>query len=62
MIIINFGEVKIRRSYDTEVRLCNCYNQSCKGRFLIKVGSPFLVCPDEAFRLKLITNIKQYYK
>ena len=59
--VMRYDEVTIIRKYETEIRLCTCYKQSCKGRFLVKVGSPFTVCPDEAFRLLLIKNIIEYY-
>lgn len=56
-----YSDITIYRKYYTEIRLCKCYKQSCKGKFLIKKGSAMLVCPDEAFRLGLVKNIKEYY-
>lgn len=56
-----YSDITIYRKYYTEVRICNCYNQSCKGRFLVKRGSKMLVCLDEAKRLKLITTAYEYY-
>jgi len=49
------------RPYSTEIRLCNCYEQKCRGRFLVKTTSIMTVCPDEAKRLKLIKTIDEYY-
>lgn len=60
--VMKYDEVTIIRKYETEIRCCNCYSQSCKGRFLVKVGSPFTVCSDEAFKLKIIKTIDEYYK
>lgn len=50
------------RPYKTEIRLCNCHQQDCKGRFLVKVSSTMTVCPDEAVRTGQIINISEYYK
>ena len=57
-----YGDIAIYRQYFTEVRLCNCYMQTCKGRFLVKKESDWLICPDEAIRLKLIKCYAEYYK
>jgi hypothetical protein len=49
------------RPYKTDIRQCNCAMQTCKGRFIVKQDSPFTVCLQEAKRLKLINNTKEYY-
>ena len=47
----------INRPYKTEVRLCDCYSQECKGRYLTKVGSHQTVCLFELQRLNYQNNI-----
>jgi hypothetical protein len=47
----------ISRPYKTEIRLCDCYSQECKGRFLTKVGSSQTVCLFELRRLEFKNKI-----
>jgi hypothetical protein len=49
------------RPYKTVVRECRCYEQKCRGRFLVKTTSTMTVCPNEAKRLLLIKTIDEYY-
>jgi hypothetical protein len=44
------------RPYQTEVRICNCEKQDCKGRFLVKVNSEQTVC---LYELRRITYDKK---
>lgn len=46
------------RPYKTEVRLCDCYMQDCRGRFLAKVGSNQTVCFQELERLNYKNKIQ----
>lgn len=48
----------INRPYQTEIRLCQCENQECRGRFLVKVGSSQTVCLFELRRLNYQNKIK----
>ena len=57
-----YGDIAIYRKYYTEIRICNCYRQTCRGRFLVRKKSPMTVCLDEALRLKLVKTINEYYE
>jgi len=46
------------RPYKTEIRLCGCEMQECKGRFLAKVGDEQTVCLFELRRLNYQNKIK----
>ena len=46
------------RPYQTQVKICNCEMQECKGRFLAKVGDEQVVCLFELRRLNYKKNIK----
>lgn len=50
------------RPYKTEIKKCDCFNQECKGKFLIKVGSLDTVCLFELRRLNYINNIAPVMK
>lgn len=55
------GDYALMRKYDTEVRLCPCPSQSCKGRYLTKTTSLMRVCPGEAKRIGIIRSMEEYY-
>jgi hypothetical protein len=46
----------------TEIRVCNCGIQDCKGRFISKKGNAYDVCPYEAIRRGYLKSISEYYK
>jgi len=48
----------ISRPYKTEIKICNCEMQECKGRFLAKVGDEQVVCLFELRRLNYQNKIK----
>lgn len=55
-------DLETNRGYDTEVRVCRCKVQDCKGRFLIKKTSSHKICPGEYIRRYKIKTIKKYYE
>lgn len=46
------------RPYKTEIKICNCEMQECKGKFLAKVGDEQVVCLFELRRLNYQNKIK----
>ncbi len=59
---VNYSIVFKKKRPPTEVRLCNCIGQQCRGRFLVRKDRDFLVCPYEAVRLKIISDVNEFYK
>ena len=62
--LYSFEKVLIKKTKknNTEVRICNCDIQDCKGRFLTLRKNVYEVCPYEAIRKGLINNITEYFK
>jgi len=46
------------RPYKTEIKICNCEMQECKGKFLAKVGDEQVVCLFELRQLNYQNKIK----
>lgn len=57
MLSFRYGNHIIFRTYYTEVRLCDCHLQDCKGRFLTKQDSDQKVCHFELNRINYKNNI-----
>lgn len=50
------------RKTKSEIRVCTCNIQDCKGRFISKKGGTYDVCPFEAIRRGYVQSISEYYK
>ncbi len=50
------------RPYQTEIKICNCERQDCKGRFLTRVNSGQTVCLYELRRINYMNTSRWIYK
>jgi predicted transcriptional regulator len=50
------------RKTKSEIQICTCDIQDCKGRFIAKKLNTYDVCPFEAIRRGYVSSISEYYK